>query len=89
MALGECHWQYYVAARRLSCIQIEQDVHMPALLEIVKRLYKTESVLPKKKDAGRQRYARNMETVLRVVEQELEISIRNTIAQRQNCYFLN
>jgi len=52
-------------------------------------LYKTESVLPKKKDAGRQRYARNMETVLRAVEQELEISIRNTIAQRQNCYFLN
>jgi len=61
--------------------------HASVILEIVKRLYKTESVLPKKKDAGRQRYARNMETVLRAVEQE--ISIRNTIAQRQNCYFLN
>jgi len=53
-------------------------------LEAMERLYETGSVLAKKKDTGRQRYARNVwnvETILGAVEQEPEINIRDIARQ--------
>ncbi|XP_018368776.1 PREDICTED: uncharacterized protein LOC108764871 [Trachymyrmex cornetzi] len=77
MALGECHGQQYIAARRYVELYPNRARHPHAsvILEAAERLYETGSVLPKKKDAGRQRYARNVrntETVLLTIEQEPE-----------------
>lgn len=91
MALGECHGQCCVAARRYAELYPNRirHPHPSVILEAAERLYETGSVLPKKKDAGRQRYARNVrnvETVLRAVEQEPETSIRDIARQHDLSY---
>ncbi|XP_011687036.1 PREDICTED: uncharacterized protein LOC105449477 [Wasmannia auropunctata] len=91
MVLGECHGQYYVAARRYAELYPNRARHPRpnVILEAAQRLYETGSVLQKKKDAGRHRNARNLqnvETVLRAVEQEPEISIRDIAREYQLSY---
>ena len=88
MALGECQGQQYVAARRYAELYPHRARHPPAnvILGAAQRLYETGTVLPRKRDCGRhrnERNLRNVETVLRAVEQEPEISIR-TIAREHN-----
>jgi hypothetical protein len=81
MALGECQGQPYVAARRYEELYPNRARH-PTALTIIgasQRLYETGSVLPRKKDCGRRRNERNLrnvERVLRAVEQEPETSVR-------------
>jgi len=60
MALGECHGQYYVDARRYAELYLNRTRHPKpsVILEATERLYETGSVLPKKKDTGRQRKKR-------------------------------
>jgi hypothetical protein len=70
MALGECHGQYYVAARKYAELYPNRlrQPRPSIILEAAQRLYETGSVLLKKRDPGTQRYARNVrnkETVLR------------------------
>lgn len=82
MVLGECQGQYYVAARRYAELYPNRIRHPRpnVILQAAQRLYETGSVLPTKKDTGRHRDARNLETVetvLRAVEQEPESSIRD------------
>jgi len=91
MALGECQGQYYTAARRYAELYPNRARHPRAsvILEAAQRLFETGSVLPKKKDTGRHRVARNLrnvETVLRAVEQEPETSIRNISREHQLSY---
>lgn len=81
MALGECHGQHYVAARRYAELYPNRARHPSAnvILRAAQRLHESGSVLPNKKDCGRQRTrrdVRNVETILRAVEQEPETSIR-------------
>jgi len=81
MALGECQGQPYVAARRYQELHPNRARYPSAdvILGAARRLYETGSVLPNKKDCGRLRSARNLrnvEEVLRAVEQEPETSIR-------------
>jgi len=81
MALGECQGQPYVAARRYQELYPNRARYPSAavILGAARRLYETGSVLPNKKDCGRlrsERNLRNVEEVLRAVEQEPETSIR-------------
>lgn len=81
MALGECHGQVAVAARRYAELYPARARHpsAPVILATAQRLYETGSVLPKKQDTGRNRHARNLqnvETIIRAVRQEPEKSIR-------------
>lgn len=81
MALGECHGQYYVAARRYAELYPNRARHPSAavILRAAQRLYETGNVLPNMHDAGRNREARilqNTEAVLRAFERNPESSIR-------------
>lgn len=91
MALGECGGQPYVASRRYAELYPNRERHPrgSVILEAAQRLYETGNVLPKKKDTGRQHYARtvrNVEAVLQAVEQEPEISIRDIARQHELSY---
>jgi hypothetical protein len=81
MALGECQGQYHVAARRYAELYPNRARHpSPNVIHAAaQRLYETGNVLPNKIDTGRIREARNLrnvESVIRAVEQEPETSIR-------------
>lgn len=88
MALGECHGQYHVAARRYTELYPNRARHPSAavILRAAQRLYETGSVLLNKQDTGRHRDARNVrntEQVLRAFENNPESSIR-VIAREHN-----
>lgn len=81
MALGECHGQYHVAARRYAELYPHRERHPlgSVILRAAQRLYETGSVLSNKHDTGRDRVARNLQntqSVLRAFEQNPETSIR-------------
>ena len=81
MALGECHGQYYVAARRYAELYPNRERHPSAavILRAAQRLHETGSVLPNKHETGRDREARNVQdtgTILNAFEQNPETSIR-------------
>ena len=81
MALGECHGQYHVAARRYAELYPNRERHPSAavILRAAQRLYETGSTLPNKRETGRDRVARNVrntKTILNVFEQNPETSIR-------------
>lgn len=81
MALGECHGQHNVAARRYAELYPNRARHPSAstILRAAQRLYETGNILPIKHDVGRDRNARNLrnvETVVRAFEQKPETSIR-------------
>lgn len=82
MALGECHGQYHVAARRYAELYPHRERHpsAPVILRAAQRLYETGSVLSMNKhDTGRDRVARNLQntqSVLLAFEQNPETSIR-------------
>ncbi|RLU25143.1 hypothetical protein DMN91_003235 [Ooceraea biroi] len=91
MALGECQGQYHVAARRYAELYPNRARHPRpnVILAAAQRLYETGSVLPKKKDTGRHRDAstlRNVETVVRAIEQEPETSIRDIAREHELSY---
>lgn len=88
MALGECHGEYHVAARRYAELYPDRARHPSAavILRAAQRLHETGNVLPNNHDAGRDRAARNpqnSETIIRAVEQNPETSIR-TIAREHD-----
>jgi len=88
MALGECHGEYYVAARRYTELYPNRARHPSAsvILRAAQRLFETGSVLVNKHDTGRNREARNLqntETVLRAFEQNPESSVR-VVAREHN-----
>jgi hypothetical protein len=88
MALGECHGQYHVAARRYAELYPNRARHpsAPVILRAAQRLYETGSVLPNKYEAGRNRDARNLrntEQIVRAFEQNPETSIR-MVAREHN-----
>ena len=81
MVLGECQGLPYVASRRYEELYPNRPRHPSGavILGIAQRFHETGSVLPQKKDCGRNRNARNLrnvETVLRDIEQQPETSIR-------------
>lgn len=81
MALGECHGQYYVAARRYAELYPNRARHpsAPVILRAAQRLYETGNVLPNMHDTGRDREARNLRRMVQVVrafEHNPETSIR-------------
>jgi len=82
MALGVCHEQCYAAARRYVELYPNRKRHpsAPIILGAVQRLRETGSVLSNKHDTGRNRVARNllnMEKVISAVERNPETSVRN------------
>ncbi|XP_029157229.1 uncharacterized protein LOC114929731 [Nylanderia fulva] len=88
MALGECHGQYHVAARRYAELYPNQARHpsVPVILRAAQRLHETGSVLPDKHDTGRNRNARNLrntERIVRAFEDNPETSIR-VVAREHN-----
>jgi len=91
MALGECHEEHYVAARRYAELYPNRPRHPMAatILGAAQRLYETGNVLPNKHDVGRNRNARNLrntETVIRALEQEPETSIRSITREHNFSY---
>ncbi|XP_026829624.1 uncharacterized protein LOC113562960 [Ooceraea biroi] len=88
MALGECHGQYHVAARRYAELYPNRARHPSprVILGAAQRLYETGSVLTNKHDTGRNREARNLrnvENVVRSFEDNPEKSIR-VVAREQD-----
>ena len=88
MALGECHGQYHVAARRYAELYPNRARHpsAPVILRAAQRLHETGSVLPDKHDTGRNRNARNLrntERIVRAFEDNAETSIR-VVAREHN-----
>ena len=91
MVLGECQGQYYVAARRYAELYPNRARHPrpDVILAAAQRLYETGSVLQKRKEGGRHRDARNIqtvETVLCAVEQNPATSIRNIAREHELSY---
>ncbi|EZA55351.1 hypothetical protein X777_04866 [Ooceraea biroi] len=88
MALGECHGQYHVAARRYTELYPNRARHPSArvILRAAQRLHETSSVLANKHDTGRNREARNVRNVENVVysfEDNPDKSIR-VVAREQD-----
>jgi len=88
MALGECHGQYHVAARRYAELYPNRARHpsAPVILRAAQRLHETGSVLPDKHNAGRNRNARNLRNtkqIVRAFEDNPETSIR-VVAREHN-----
>ncbi|XP_024880469.1 uncharacterized protein LOC112460152 [Temnothorax curvispinosus] len=91
MALGECHGQYYVAARRYAELYPNRARHpsAPVILRAAQRLHETGNVLPNMHDTGRDREVRDlrgMEQVVRVFELNPETSIRE-VAREHNLFY--
>jgi len=91
MVLGECQGQHYVAARRYAELYPDRERHPrpEVILAAAQRLHETGSVLQKRKDVGRHRDARNLqtvETVLRAVEHNPQTSIRDIAREHEISY---
>ncbi|KAL6418950.1 hypothetical protein ACFW04_014161 [Cataglyphis niger] len=89
MALGECHGQYHVAARRYAESYPNRIKHLSVggILRAAQRLYETGSILSNKHDTGRYRDVRNLENTEHIINvfehNEPEMSIR-LVAREHN-----